>query len=545
MIDAYKNELMKIKMDSINYSLAWMKQQSIEEEKKFQDLESRKSAYAREHNIITIENRLTDIPVKLNQVNSTLAEAERRLQEINDIKEQIELHKGNYSSIESIPYVANNTVLRAFRDQALALNRRIAELSKKYGPKHPRMVEAKNELKALSSERKREVDKLVKAVENEYELALETVEHRKSALKQTQQEALNLNERFNEYDRLSRELDTSRILHDSLLKRMKEHSARIQEKNVKVWVVEPATPPRGPFKPKKVLNLILALIVGTVGGVGSAFLLEYLDDTIKTPEDIENKFNTPVLGVVEKVADKGEDLYIGEGSFSTLSESYKIIRSSLMLSSPNNPPRVILVTSTAPGDGKTTTIINVAHSLAMLGAGEVLVIDCDLRKPRLHINLHIEQEEGLSSCLAGVESEVDKIIYSTVDWPFDIIPAGPIPPNPSELLSSERMRSLLSDLRNKYQFILLDSPPIFGAIDGLHLSPLADGTILVSRANKTTKDLYGKVLQRMYSVDSRILGAIINGAVIKKANLYHYTGYYSSYGEYGESGSVDEKNKKA
>lgn len=325
---------------------------------------------------------------------------------------------------------------------------------------------------------------------------------------------------------------------------MKEASARTQEKEVNVWVANEALPPRYPFKPNKMLNLALALVLGTAGGVGFAFLLEYLDDTIKAPEDIE-KFKTPVLGIVEKVPTKGknQDLFINEGSFSTLAESYKIIRSSVLLSSPDTPPHSILITSTEPGDGKTTTTINFARSLSMLQNSKVVVIDCDLRKPRLHTNLKVrfKREQNLSSFLAGITPTSDKIILKKIGLPFDIVPAGPVPPNPSELISSTRMQTLLDDLKKKYDFVILDSPPLFGAIDGLNLSILVEGTILVARAHKTTGSLYGKVVKRLKDVDARILGSIINGTVIKKGNLYNYAGYYASYGRYGDTPSEETK----
>lgn len=536
-VDSYKSELMEIKVNNANYSLSWMKLKAEEERNKLATLENRMQKYARENNIVTVENRLTILPEKLNEYNTRLTEAKSKQQELLEINRQLETSGGNLEAMESIPLVANNPVLQNISSQLLDLDRRIAELSKKYGPKHPRMIETRNERSTLQSQKKKEINRIIQSAKKEYELAHEAEKNITEMFRQTKQETLLLNERLSEYNSMNRELETSRTLYDSLVQNMKEESARTQEKTVNVWVAKEAFTPKKPNKPKKKINLALALILGAASGLGLAFFLEYLDDTIKAPEDIE-RFNTPVLGVVEKVAAKTQKhkLFIDEGSFSTLSESYKIIRSSVLLSTPDNPPATILITSTEPGDGKSTTSVNFARSLSMLQEGKVLIVDCDLRKPRLHayMGIKINREKSLSSYLAGITATHEEIILQRDELPFDVIAAGPLPPNPTELLASERMRSLLDSLKEQYTHIVLDSPPLFGAIDGLNLSTMVDGTILITRAEKTTKGLYSKVIQRLHSVNARVLGTIINAAVIKRGNLYHYAGYYSSYGEYGE-----------
>lgn len=537
LVEAYKSELMEIKLSNANYSFKWMKLKADEEQKKLLALEEKIQKYARDNDIVTIENRLTILPDKLEEYNTRLTEAKSRQQELQEINEQLQASGGNVEFVESLPLVANNPVLRSISSQLLDLDRRIAELSKKYGPKHPRMTEARNERSTLANQKKREVNRILQSAEREYELAKEAEKNLSALFIQTKSETLLLNERLNDYDRMKRELETGRTLYDSLVKNMKEASARTQEKTVNVWVAKKAVPPLKPSKPKKKINLALALIFGMAGGLSLAFFLEYLDDTIKAPEDIE-QYSVPVLGVVEKVPEKSnkDNLLIDEGSFSTLAESYKIIRSSVLLSSPDNPPRSILVTSPQPGDGKTTTTTNFARSLAMLQSCRVIVIDCDLRRPRLHksLKINVEREKSLSYYLAGITTNLESIICNRLEVPFDFIPAGPQPPNPSELLSSEKMRSLLLELRGKYDHIIVDSPPIFGAIDGVNLSTIVDGTLLVVSAHKTTKGFYSKVLHRFESIDSRILGTVINRAEIKKSNLYHYAGYYASYGPEGK-----------
>lgn len=547
LVDSYKNELMEIKLDESNYSLQWMKIKAEEERKKLDSLENKKQKYAREHDILTLENRLTVLPEKLEEYNVRLTEAESRLHQLQEINKLLQTGEGKLTNMESIPLISNNPVIQNIQNQLVNLDRELAELSKKYGRKHPRMREKMNEKNSIVQEKKREIIRLTQSSKQEYALAKETVNNIHVLFQKTKGEAQLLNEKLSDYERMNRELATGRTLYDALIKNMKEASARNQEKEVNVWVTNKAISPKYPFKPNKKINLALALILGTAGGIGFVFLLEHLDDTIKSPEEIE-RFNTPVLGIVEKMPDKAseKDMILRDGSFSTFAESYKIIRSSVMLSSPGSPAKIILITSTEPGDGKTTTTINFARSLAMLEDSKVLVIDCDLRKPRLHKRLNIKSnwKENLSAYLAGLTPSIDTIISKKYGQPFDVIPAGTPPPNPSELLASAKMKSLLPALKTKYDFIVLDSPPLFGAIDGLNLSTLVDGTILVVRGEKTTRNLYGKVLKRLRSVNARILGTIINGMPIRKENIYNYAGYYASYGEYSDKLPEEKKGRR-
>ena len=331
----------------------------------------------------------------------------------------------------------------------------------------------------------------------------------------------------------SREVDTNRQLYDALIKKMKEESVTEQVQTVNVWVVEKAEKPSSPIKPRKVMNVLLSIIVGLFGGIGLAFFFEYLDNTIKGHEDAELRLGIPVLGTVPLLETKNEtieDIILKEPQ-SVYAESYKTIRTGILLSYASKPPQNILVTSMGPAEGKTVTSVNLAITIARSGYS-VLLIDSDLRKPRIHSIFRLNNLSGLSTYLAGASPDIDTIYKNPVNN-LTVIPAGPVPPNPSELLGSGRMNDLMDILNQRFDLIVWDSPPLMSVTDGLILSKILDGTIIVAKSGKTTYDIVARGIKllrgrRESDSDSHILGLVINAFDVKKADQYYYS-YYNYY----------------
>jgi polysaccharide biosynthesis transport protein len=352
-----------------------------------------------------------------------------------------------------------------------------------------------------------------------------------------------------QYNILKRDAEADKALYDGLLTKLKEAgiSAALQSSNIRV--VDPAMIPSFPSRPAKARNVALAFLVGLVGGIGLAILREYMDNTVKTPDDVETLARLPSLAVVPAFEDskhegrrtKSLKEAIGNGHSrhvelvaqhlpkSQMSEAFRALRTALLLSQAGRPPQVILVTSALPREGKTTAAANLAVTLAQLG-DRTLLIDADLRKPGVGrlLNMNGGKYAGLSSYLAGVSS-LDLVTVQHPSVPnLSAIPTGPLPPNPADLLSSHRLADAIAQLRDKFKFIVIDTPPVMAATDAVILSVQADGVLLVVRSGETPKEAFTRTRDLLVSVKCRLLGVVLN-AVNSHAPDYYYSYRYYPY----------------
>jgi len=526
VVKAYMDEMLEIKLASSNYSLQWMTQKAAEERDKLERSERALQKYMRDNDLVTVENKLTIYPQKLSEFSTQLGTAEAERKELQSLLTKINAAGDNLDVLENIPGFADSQVLKLVRERLYKATQNIKELSKKYGPKHPVMVKANDELEILNNEKRFEIQRIIESTKNAYELAASKEKNLQELLDETKEEVLNLNEKFIQYSILKRDVDSNRVLYDALESSIKTESVTEQSQSVNIWVVKKASLPGGPSYPNKKRSVILGLILGLLGGVGLAFLVEYLDNTARSEEELESRYGITVLGTIEKVSGSGDTIetHIVKKPLSPVAESYRLIRSSLLLSSAEKPPQVILFTSMSPKEGKTSTTANLARVFAQ-GDKKVLIIDCDLRRPRAHSFFNISNDNGLSRYLTG--NSDDNIISEIPNEGIVMIPAGPIPPNPAELLGSKKMEQFVLKMREQYDFILLDSPPVQSVTDCLVLSKIADGTIVVVSYGKTTFELLNAGLKKLADVEAHILGFILNG--MKKSDSKGYYYGYSSY----------------
>lgn len=354
---------------------------------------------------------------------------------------------------------------------------------------------------------------------------------------------------------LTNEIETNRNLLNTYIQRQKEMELTIQgSRPDNLTVSTYATRPEAPIGPQRNRNIFVAFFLTFAMGIGLAFLLDYLDDSVKTSDDIGKHLGLPTLALIphqslmEKrrkgalanktgVPTTSTALITIEDNRSAMAEAYRHLRTSLLFSSAGKPPQTVLVTSSQPSEGKTTTAINVAITLAQAGA-DVVIIDCDLRRPRLHSHFAMDNNTGLTNYLSG-ERNVENLIKTYPGFPkLKVVTSGPIPPNPAELLSSPDMKDILRDLKGKYKHIVIDSPPAISFTDASILATLVDGVILVAMAGKSSIQLIRRFKQRLNSIGARIYGVVLNG--IKPDSLeYGYYGYGYEYGyEYEDDGST-------
>ena len=529
IVQAYIDEILEIKLANSNYSLQWMTVKADEERKKLEGSEIALQKYVRDNDLVTVENKLAVYPQRLGEFSSQLSKAQAELKEYEALYSQIKKLGDNYDNIEMIPLFADNNVLKGLREKLFQAEQKIKDLSKKYGYKHPVMINAKAERDLLIKEKKFEVDRIIESTRNSYELTKSREENLTQLLAKTKKEMLDVNERFTQYSIMKREVDTSRVLYDALSSSIKKASVTEQSQDINIWVVKKATLPDAPSKPNKKRNLMLGLILGLFGGIGLAFFIEYLDNSVKDGKELEQRYGLTVLGTVEEFQEKEGvylDTWLPENMLSPTAESYRLIQSNLLLSTPNNPPKSILITSLSPKEGKTTTTSNLAHILAQNGK-KVLIIGCDLRRPRMHRVAAIPNTHGLSNYLTG--SRATHLIKTIKEGSVFLITAGDIPPNPAELLQSERMKTLITEMEKRFDYVLLDSPPVQRVTDSLTLSKLVDGTLLIVRSGSTTYDAIESGLRKFREIHAKVLGVVVNGVKRQGGADSGYYGYYDYY----------------
>lgn len=551
LVRAYIDRNLETKLQAAKDAVQWLSERIDEERQKVEAAENALLEYKERHGIITdFSSDAEQITAqKLASLNQQVVEAESRRVEAETRYKQALAIRDNPEMLDAIPEVLSSEIIKEMKKMEMDLYNRMSELSKKYGKRHPQMVALESELGELKKRKATEVKRVISSLRSEYQLALAREDSLKGALAQQKAETLELNKKAVQYGVLQRQAESARNMYELLVKRFKETSLTEEMKTGNIRIVDRAEVPRSPIKPKKQRNLLLSLVVGLALGIGLVFLLEYLDNTIKLPEEIKEHLKIPYLGPVTAVSLNGtpegvpRDLVALHSPKSTVSESFRGIRTGILFSSAGQAPKTILVTSAGPEEGKTFCSANLAATMAQAGS-RVALLDCDMRRPRVHKLFGMSKEKGISNILVG-SAEIRESIIPTPVKNLEIITSGPIPPNPSELIGSKNMVKLLEVLKTRYDRIVIDSPPITAVTDSAILGGRADGVVLVVRAAETPRELVKNGVAQLRQVNAHVLGAILNGIKMGKDNYYYYQYYYYYYGEDGGKKKGSRKRKKS
>ena len=550
---AYINQNLEIKLKAVQDAVKWLHQRIEVERKKVEEAEQSLLRYKQKYGIITDFTSDTEqvTAQKLAQLNAQVINAESIRVEAETRYQQALSLKGSPDMLDSIPEVLSNELIGQIKKMEVDLYKRMSELSKKYGKQHPQMVAIESELNTLEKRKLKEIQRVINSLKNQYGVVLAKEKSLKASFAKQKRESLDLNQKAIEYSVLNREVVSARDMYDLLIKRFKETTLTEDMRTGNIRIIDRAEVPRSPVKPKKKLNLLLAIIVGLVAGIGLAFFFEYLDNTIKIPEDLKQHLNIAYLGPTPLIESKGKaqagddrspDLVCLNSPKSTASESYRGIRTNILFSSAGSAPQVILLTSPGPREGKTITTANLAITMAQSGS-KVVVMDCDLRRPKIHHLFGVSRDRGMTNLLVGSDG-IEKTLIHTQIPNLDLIPSGPLPPNPSEMLGSERMADLVKELRKHYTRILIDSPPITAVTDSMILSKYVDGVIVIIRAGDTVRDVAKNSIKQLQTVGAHILGGILNAVDIGKDKYYYYY-YYQYYNYYyGDDGEKKKRRHK-
>lgn len=554
-LETYIEQNYRRSYEATTQASRWLAGQLDELKVKVEKSENARIEYERQNQIWTVDDKQTMTTQRLGDVNKEFTDAQS-----DRIKKQALYEFAKAGELEAVPQLRNNAVLQDLQRKRSDLSMQYTDAVNQYGPNFPKVQRIQAQIKDVDEQITRQSKSVIVELENDYKAALQLEELRSKALDQQKADTNVMSEKMVQYNILRREAEANKALYEGLLTKLKEAgiSAGLRSSNVRV--VDPAMIPSTPARPAKARNIALAFLVGLVGGIGLALLREYLDNTVKTPDDVETLGRLPSLAVVpafgdgassKKLAgfltgassnghDKRIELVAQHLPKSHVAEGFRALRTALLLSQPDRPPQVILVSSALPREGKTTVAANLAVTLAQLGDKTVLV-DGDLRKPGIGrmLNLGTGKYGGLSSYLAGVSS-LDLI---TIPYPaipdLAVVPTGPLPPNPADLLASHRLTDAIAELRTKYKFIVIDSPPIMAATDAVILSVQADGVLLVVRSGETPKEAFTRTCDLLTSVKCHLLGVVLNAVDTSTTDYYYSYRYYPySYG-YGPQEALD------
>jgi polysaccharide biosynthesis transport protein len=430
--------------------------------------------------------------------------------------------------IDTFPSVAQNPVVQEIRKQIDIENANLAALLKRYRDKYPTVIAARSKLNALEQTLAAECEKQLQTVRNNASLLKKSEEQLARLVKAESDKQIQLNQLKIKYDILKRDAENNKSIHSNVLVRMKETELMSRMNSNNMRVVDEATRPLRPIKPRMVLTVLAGLMAAFGFSLGLAFFVNYLDDSIKSQDDIENHLRLPFLGYIPNIKTNSvveRDLQAHLHPQSNAAEGFRTIRATVALTHKVEKFRVLTVTSTIPSEGKSLVASNLAIVHAQTGL-RTLLVDADLRRPSVHKAYQLHSPVGLSAFLTRETDDLEGLTHSTEVPNLDVICCGAVPSNPSELIGSSRMADFLQRVKGKYDRIVLDCPPVSAVSDPLIISAMSDGVIYVTKFNKIRREHGRKSVQRIQNAGIHILGVVVNDIDFEGKDSYYYSYYY-------------------
>jgi capsular exopolysaccharide synthesis family protein len=523
LIDEYVTENLEVKLRSTQGMLDWLGTELATQQKRVEDSERGLAEYREKENALSLDDKQNIVLSRLNQLNDTATHARSVRVQKESLYNQVKAIAAG-TNPDAIPIIAGNAGVQTARTKLGELQRQKVQLLERYADKHPQVININAQLQDAQKQLDLAIEGAVQSVRNEYETA--AIEERTFAknLEGAKSEATDLNRKGIGYGVMEREAKSNREVYQSLLTREKELRVSANSRTNNVRVVDRAEVPRGPMTPGGRRTWLMSAVIGLVLAIGVALGLDYMNDTIKTPEDITRRLKLPFLGLVPAVRGDKHPLLASSHVPHDFGESFRSLRTSLISKYPDEGTKIIIVTSAQPLEGKTTTAANIAMALAY-GGSRVLLVDADMRRPGLHRPLRLTNERGLSQVLTG-QARVRDVIQRTVDPNLLAITAGRTPPNPSELLSSERMKTLLTNLAHgPFNWIVIDTPPVLAVTDAVILAPMVNGVTFVIGAEMTRRRLAERAIEIVMQSRPRYAAVVLNKVNFAK-NKYYYSRYY-------------------
>jgi polysaccharide biosynthesis transport protein len=540
----------------------WLDERLGTLEKNLENSENQMIDFKKNKNLLSVslEDQINLNSTKLRALAETLNRLEIQRLELDAKRKVIASLRTDTASAQVLERVlaGKEPLLTALKASEAKLMEQLVELRQKYGENNDKRTIPEAQLKEVQGQIQEEVKNALKALDAEYAQVRENEKAVNESFAREKRAAMEINELSVHYNRMKRMAENNQAMYSLVLGRSKETDLTSMLKTNNVRRLDPALVPKRPVRPRVQLNLGLAAAFGLALGIGLAFLLDLMDRTVKSQDDVETIVGLPFLGMIpsmeqqeHKPRRRGQppelesvrtrDMYVLSHPRSPVAECHRSLRTNITFMSPEKPMRRLLVTSAGPREGKTTTAVGLGITMAQSG-GRVVLVDTDMRRPRLHQALGVSNERGVTSLVVGECALADAIKGTDVPQ-LDVIPCGPVPPNPTELLHTERFKELLTRLSESYNLVILDSPPVIAVTDAMVLSTQVDGVVLVAKAGRTTKDMLSHTKRHLTGINANILGVVLNDVDVRRRQYgyYDYRDYGGRYGYY----YADEKQDAA
>ena len=545
VVDAYVQRNLEARFKEVKKVSDWMTESLGGITTQLESSEDRLKSYQKKENIVDVGKGASGFMTeRLDDISDKVITARLEFNQLKVLHRQATRFSSMpLEELLNNPTIYKHPTLKELKDDEVDTSRRLAELKKRYGPKHPKMIQATDELEAIRNRYSELIPSIIRGIDEDYEVARMNLASLNKEYETLKKQVQNANVKSFELEKLQQDVEGSRKLRDLFMEEAKQTSLNQSFETDRIRVVDVAVVPGAPSKPNKKRIVLMSVLLALFAGVGLAFLIDFLDQTIKTSEDVERKLHLPTLGLlpvldarkIKKGEIKPERVYIDDES-SNFSETIRTIRTGITLSSLDKPHKIILSTSAVPSEGKTTVACNLALSLSQLE--KTLIFDADLRRPSTKkIFGYDHRAPGMSELLA--ENAVFKdIVHKVEGTNLHIITAGAIPPDPLDMLASKKFRLLLDELAKRYDRIIIDSPPVSLVSDAVLLSSFVDAVIFVTKADDTNSRIVESSVSKLRQSNANIIGAVLNNVDIRKMSKYYGYGYGKYYGSgyysYGE-----------
>jgi polysaccharide biosynthesis transport protein len=537
VVDAYLELSTRKRYELSSGAEDYLKREIRDLQAKLETSEKDLNAFARQNQVVDLEDRNNIIATRLTELNLNLSKVKGERIAAESLYNRLA-----GGDVDSLPAILQDARITDLKGQLSVLRSEYARLGQTYKPEYPKMEELKRQMDDVRQTMDRELNNLVKSLEVNYRELSDREVRLDEAVEIQKRELLELQDRAVQYNILKREWETNRQIFTGLLERMKEVGVAAGMDRANAAIIDSALVPGGPSAPSLRRNLTMAAALGLLGGIGLALLLNLLDNTVRDPEEIERLVHLASLGLVPKTDPKTLpngaliELLAQTQREHGLSEAYRSVRTSLMFATPGGAPKVLMVTSAGPGEGKTTSAVSLGIVLAQTGAS-VLLIDADLRKPRLHRIFNVPRAPGFTEYLVKRDAEA---FFTTKVDNLTLMASGTPPPNPAELLSSGATDRLFEELSQRFDYVIVDSSPVMGLADPIVLSTKVKGVLLISAAGKVSRGGLREAVKRLRAVGAPLVGSVLNLVMPHSREYSYYSRYYYNYGSSEEPAAQRE-----